>query len=295
MTGRFIANAAMQLRKRAASLCYEELKEYKVSSLPSTTSVLLQHCTLPCNQSWIVLLQRSKILNVLKAPAEAPAPGSRPSSASYLIPAVPNHHNVPHSSEPFSKNGQSNSKPAPQNVGQQQDAAPGSQPGDNTQMPPHHTPDPGQDTSCASAPPQASTQALPASVLDLRCNEVSVAASVAGTSSNAQEAARMSTDTEAMHCLGDPAAKDLPRSSPPASNDKPHTLRMQPGADKQPWLPFSNQQKFMSSWSQGASQPLQASEHWAHDSSPAALNYSQAKLGCAHNFPFSKQPCAVMW
>ena len=31
VTGRFIANAAAQLRKRAASLCYEELKEYKVS------------------------------------------------------------------------------------------------------------------------------------------------------------------------------------------------------------------------------------------------------------------------
>ena len=30
VTGRFIANAAGQLRKRAAMLCLEELKEYKV-------------------------------------------------------------------------------------------------------------------------------------------------------------------------------------------------------------------------------------------------------------------------
>ena len=31
VTGRFIRNAVTQLRKRAAGLCIEELKEYKVA------------------------------------------------------------------------------------------------------------------------------------------------------------------------------------------------------------------------------------------------------------------------
>lgn len=35
VNGRFIANIAKQLRKRAVSLCVEELKEYKVLMQPT--------------------------------------------------------------------------------------------------------------------------------------------------------------------------------------------------------------------------------------------------------------------
>ncbi|KAL0047861.1 hypothetical protein WJX82_001776 [Trebouxia sp. C0006] len=50
MTGRVIANSALHLRKRAAKLCLEELKEYK----------------------------RSKALDILTAPTERPGSDAQP-------------------------------------------------------------------------------------------------------------------------------------------------------------------------------------------------------------------------
>ncbi|KAA6416407.1 MAG: hypothetical protein FRX49_13620, partial [Trebouxia sp. A1-2] len=77
VTGRVIANSALHLRKRAAKLCLEELKEYK----------------------------RSKALNILTAPTEQPGSDPQPSSSSYLISAVPCGHGIDGSSALGDKHG----------------------------------------------------------------------------------------------------------------------------------------------------------------------------------------------
>lgn len=46
VNGRFIANIAKQLRKRAVSLCVEELKEYKVIMQPADADPQLLECLL---------------------------------------------------------------------------------------------------------------------------------------------------------------------------------------------------------------------------------------------------------
>lgn len=287
VTGRFILNAAAQLRKRAASLCIAELSEYKVcvqQSIANSTA----GCVLSRPDCW--WLQRSKKLNILTNTKESEAAESRPSSASYLIPAVPNDGHAACSSEPSSSQlpcGQCHSIP---HSGMQAPAA-------------QSRPEPGcaaslqlQSASCSQSKGGIQTHTvdqfnggllgrqsvLPREVMPadpprtLHGSMIKQTASEPTTGSNGSPAT-------GLPCLRVPAA---PPAKTDSSTARPHT-------DRHQWLHLSTQQGSAPSWSQNGSQLTHKWDN--HDGPSGSQGFAQAKLAFTPAFPFSKQPCAVMW
>lgn len=295
VTGRFIANAAKQLRKRAASLCLEELKEYKVSPCIVRVSPYAPCYDCCWCQSMLHMLQRSKVLNILQAPVQTQGSGSRPSSASYLIPAVPVGLDMAARSDCKSDHAQPPSSQSIPVMGDHHElGAPASQVEGNLEMQPQLASAAHQNGTDASAQIQASLQALPSKQMDMGSTSL-LTAPTQVSASHMQLGARTSRATASIHSLPATSAMDFPSCNPSASDLKRcDSEQTHSDAGKQQWLPVSNH-AFMTSWSRGTAQPVQTSERWTHGPSQPALHYSPATLGCAHSFPFGKQPCPVLW
>lgn len=257
VTGRVIANSALHLRKRAAKLCLEELKEYK----------------------------RSKALNILTASTERPGSDAQPSSSSYLISAVPRGHGIDGSSALASKHGLlASNHTATRTVAQGEAAAPTLQPNSAAQK----LSQTASVQNAGSAPihKQSSMQAIAARHRNLNGAELSAAASTGAPLHGMQASAGTGrADTFTMN---------LPPVSPSMSHVDA-AVQMQPYTEKQQWLSAPNQRGCVTSWPQGQSKPLLGPESWGSVTSTRAANYDQGKIGCAHSFPFSKHPCTVIW
>ncbi|DBA94265.1 hypothetical protein WJX77_001916 [Trebouxia sp. C0004] len=257
VTGRVIANSALHLRKRAAELCLEELKEYK----------------------------RSKALNILTAPTERPGSDAPPSS-SYLISAVPCGHVTDGSSALASKHGPlASNHTATHKVAQCEAAAPKLHQNSTAQKLSQLASV--QDADSASIHKQSSMQATAARHRDMNGAELSAAASAVGLLHGMQA----STGTGS----ADTFMMNMPHVIPSRSHAEAAAVQVQPHTEKQQWLSSPNQRGCMTSWPQGQSKPLLGPESWGSVTSTRAASYDQGKIGCAHSFPFSKQPCAVIW
>lgn len=291
VTGRVIANSALHLRKRAAKLCLEELKEYKVHQSLHSQALLpnfLQHslCT-SC------LLQRSKALNILTAPTERSGSDAQPSTSSYLRSAVPCGHGIDGSSALASKHCPlASNHTATHTVlqgeaaaAQGEAAAPRLQPNSTAQK--LSQPGSVQNAGIAPVHKQPSMQATAARHRDLNGAELSAAASTAAPLHGMQASAGAGrADTFTMN---------MPAFSPSRSHADAAAVQMQPCTEKQQWLSAPNQRGCVTSWPQGQSKPLLGPDSWGSVTSTHAASYDQGKIGCAHSFPFSKQPCAVIW
>jgi len=250
------------------------------TQLSSPANILLRSLFTSC------LLQRSKALNILTAPTERPGSDAQPSSSSYLISAVPCGHGIDGSSALASKHGPlASNHTATHTVAQCEAAAPRLQPNSTAQK--LSQPASVQDADSASVHKQSSMQATAARRRDLNGAELSAAASTVGLLHGMQASA------------GTGRADTFTMNMPPVSPSRPHAdaaaVQMQPYTEKQHWLSAPNQHGCVTSWPQGQSKPLLGPESWGSVTSTRAASYDQGKIGCAHRFPFSKQPCAVIW
>ena len=251
-----------------------------MSTQPSSPANVLLH-----NLCTSCLLQRSKALNILTAPTERPGSDAQPSSSSYLISAGPCGHGIDGSSALASKHGPlASNHTATHTVVQGEAAAPRLQPNSTAQK----LSQPASVQNAGSAPvhKQPSMQATAARHLDLNGAELSAAASTAAPLHGMQASA------------GAGRADTFTMNMPPVSPSRSHAdaaVQMQPYTGKQQWLSAPNQRGCVASWPQGQSKPLLGPESWGSVTSTHAANYDQGNIGCAHSFPFSKQPCAVIW
>ena len=208
--------------------------------------------------------------------------GSRPSSASYLIPAVPH-------------DGARSSEPSPFPCGQ-------------------HTSLPGASTQ----PPAAESRAEPGCAVSIQLQPSLCSQSkdgiqthnghLPGRHSALSQGVATADPPRALHgplaqqsgpeptsVLNRSPATDLPSlhepaASPAASPDiGPSVSRPHP--DRHQWLHLPTQQGSVTSWPQNGSQLM---HKWDHGSS-GSQDFAQAKLAFTPAFPFSKQPCAVIW
>ena len=95
------------------------------------------------------------------------------------------------------------------------------------------------------------------------------------------------TASESVFSLADASALDWHPAH--KSSNKPTTSLTNSGASRPHWLHLPKQQGPKPSRSQDSSQ---LAHHYRRGSS---LDFAQGKLACTPSFPFSKQPCAVMW
>lgn len=252
-----------------------------MSTQPSSPAYVLLHrlCT-KC------LLQRSKALNILIAPTERPGSDAQPSGSSYPISAVPCGHGIDGSSALASKHGSlASNHTATHTVAQSEAAAPRLQPNFTAQK----LSQPASVQNAGSGPvhKQPALQATAARHRDLNGAELSAAASTAAPLHGMQASA------------GAGRADIFTTNMPPVSPSRLHAddaaVQMQPYTEKQQWLSAPSQRGCVTSWPQGQSKPLLGPESWGSVTSTRAASYDQGKIGCAHSFPFSKQPCAVIW
>ncbi len=257
----------------------EGIQGTSVSTQPSSPANVLLHSL--CTKC---LLQRSKALNILTAPTERPGSDAQPSSSSYLMSAVPCGHGIDGSSALACKHGPlASNHTATHTVAQA--AAPRLQPNCTAQK----LSQPASVQNAGSAPvhKQPSVQANAARHRDLNGAELSAAASKAAPLHGMQASA------------GAGRADTFTMNMPPVSPSRLHAdaaaAQMQPYTEKQQWLSAPNQRGCVTSWPQGQSKPLLGPESWGSVTSTRAASYDQGKIGCTHSFPFSKQPCAVIW
>ncbi len=246
----------------------------------SPANVLLHSLCTKC------LLQRSKALNILTAPTERPGSDAQPSSSSYLMSAVPCGHGIDGSSTLASKHGPlASNHTATHRVAQSEAAAPRLQPNLTAQK----LSQPASVQNAGSAPvhKQPSVQATATRHRDLDDAELSAAASTAAPLHGMQASAGAGRS--------DAFTMNMPPVSPSRLHADAAAAQMQPYTDKQQWLSAPNQRGCVTSWPQGQSKPLLVPESWGSVTSTRAASYDQGKIGCAHSFPFSKQPCAVIW
>ena len=246
----------------------------------SPANVLLRNLCTSC------LLQRSKALNILTAPTEQPGSDPQPSSSSYLISAVPCGHGIDGSSALGDKHGPLASNHTATHTAVQGEAiALRLQPNSTAQK--LSQPASVQNTGSAPVHKQPSTQATAARHRNLDGAELSAAASTAAPLHGMQaSAAAGRADTLTMN---------MPSVSPSRSHADAAAVQMQPYTEKQQRLSAPNQRDCVTSWPQGQSKPLLGPESWGSVTSTRSANYDQGKIGCAHSFPFSTQPCAVIW
>lgn len=269
VTGRFIRNAVTQLRKRAAGLCIEELKEYK----------------------------RAKTLSILEAPRQTQASHSRPASTSYLVPTVSQSHTIVDASQLSLPDLQHTAQDSPPTDAAQaqlalsknelsRDASTQQQMSGSSLHVSHGIPA----STSAQAPALLGSHMLDhgRSVLDaqdaLTC--LSNRANPSGVKSNQQlfdaASAAPSGDVE-LQCSSASISLDGSASD------------SQPSAGKQEVQLPSKQTAYSNSWCQSASQPLASGNGWLHVPSQPVTHFSPTKLACMPSFSFSKQPCPVMW
>ena len=227
-------------------------------------------------------LQRSKKLNILTAAKEVEATGSRPPSASYLIPALPHSDHAACSSERVHRHDFSGRHTSATEQGEQASAA---------QAKSHPDPE-------ASVPPQAASLPPLANALQVQPHTSDQPASSKqperlqtgyGSASAANGLQGSSAEQKAGEPMPPPPAAPSTNVSlhrPAMDPAKPNTCPVKSCTDKQQWSHISKQQ---GQWSQNRSQQA---DQWE----PApSQTFMQAKLACNPSFPFGKQPCAVMW
>ena len=230
-------------------------------------------------------VQRSKALNVLNAPVSKTVSHSRPSSASYLIPAVTDDHNGsslvhPSEQDPCNSN-RLTTKAAEQNGSADLDAHPKAIA--QTTL--------AQTASDQTADGASERQPAPARHAETAGIKLSAAMPTASLDDEQRSAGPSRAHTSQL--AGIPSM-DLPPASPSTSHKGTVAPQIQPCAERQQRLPAPLQHGFMTAWPQN-NLSLKAPEHWSPMTSAHAVNRDQGKIGCAHSFPFSKQPCAVMW
>lgn len=221
------------------------------------------------------------MLNILTAPKGVDATGSRPSSASYLIPALPHSGPAACGSEPVSRHDPSGRRISATEQGHQASAA---------QVKPDPDCEATVQLQAASAPPLANgTEAQPQmSDRQTFSKHPGSLQTDRGPAHAANCMQGSSAEAKAGEPMPYPAAipSTAVSSHGPARNPaKPITYPVTSCKDKQQGLQLSKQQV---PWSQHRSQR----DQWEHASSQ---DFAQAKLACTPSFPFSKQPCAVMW
>lgn len=228
-------------------------------------------------------LQRSKKLNILAMSAEADAAGSQPSKASYLIPALPHDDPAACSSEPSQSRIPCSRHTSASEQGDQASARVRSDV-DRT-APVQAASPPPIETAVVSPFPATHEQALSNPPGSLQTD---------------------SRPTNPSHCMQGPsaapnAAEPMPVAAAARSANvssyghashpaEPSDCLLRSSTNKQQCLHLPKQQGLVPSWSQDGSQ--RRAHHWEHTSSQ---NFAQAKLTCTPSFPFSKQPCVVMW
>ena len=230
-------------------------------------------------------MQRSKKLNILTTAKDIEAAGSQPSNTSYLIPALPHNDPAVCSSEPSQRPVPCSRHTIVSEQGDQASVAQVRSDPDRKVLV--------QRLQATPPPPLANGSVSP------------VSASHENVLSNPPDLVQ--TDSEhPFNCKQGPsaaqeAAEPMPVSAAmPATNVSSHGYASQPAkpsdhpfrscTDKQQWSRSPKQQGSVPSWPQDGSQ--QRAHHWEHTS---PQNFAQGKLTCTSSFPFSKQPCAVMW
>ena len=238
----------------------------------------------------IGLLQRSKALNVLNAPESRTVPHTRPSSASYLVPAVPDGRDGSSSLKASDHDPCSSNRLA--TAAAEQDGPAGLNAPPKAVAPPKPTQTAlGQGADGASAEAQSCMQPAPARHAATGGVELSAAmpASLSHDENTSAGPSRAHTSE-----LAGISSMNLPPASPSTSHKGTTAPQIQHCAERQHRFPAPTQHGIMTAWPQSSLQ-LKAPERWSPITSAHAVDCDQGKIGCAHSFAFSKQPCAVMW
>ena len=230
-------------------------------------------------------MQRSKKLNILTTSKDIEAAGNQPSHTSYLIPALPHNNPAACSPEPSQRPVECSRHINISEQGNQASAAQVRSDPDCEVL--EHQ------LRAASAAPLANggVSMLSASRESVPSNPPGVVQTDSGRPSNCMQGP--STAQEAAEPMPVPAAMPATDTSSHghasrAAKLSDHMLRSCP--DRQQWSCSPKHQGSVPPWPQDGSQ--RRVHHWEHASSQ---NFAQAKLTCTPSFPFSKQPCAVMW
>lgn len=271
VTAHHILKSISQLKRRAATLCLQELQEYKVR-IPVYLRLkkLFYTSTKSCRTQCV--LQRSKNLNVLSLPQQHYKQPSRPTSASYLVPAVAHEQAscmVPTEAEPLP------TLPSSDKLLQTAHAAEACAPSSEYQA---------QSTDAKAAVESDNVkQGTLATYDDLSLPQ------------HADETLDVPVHVDkplAVHA--DRGTAGMAHNVACTKAGSAQSVQTHPSASRAQWLPAPRPEP-LPAWPHGPAQHAkgQAGPHWS--ASQTGYDLSQTSLGFNSALSFGKQPCAVMW